>query len=718
MNAYSDGRAAVRPRPPILLLSLLLTLSAGAGVDAQVPDTLRRDTVYEIEPIGVRAVRPSTTTGGVSAVVLRLDSVRMRPAPILEDVLREIPLVQVRANSRGEAQLSLRGAEERQVAILLDGVPLTLGWDHRTDLSVVPLTAAQSITLVRGLASILHGPNVLGGAVEIDLGRGAGAAPEPLEVAAGIDQHGGYSIAAQTGTVVEAGGGRVTVRAGVGHRDRDGFAAPPDAETVYPALAGDELRANSQSTLTDAFVTARYGGAGAWLGATGTGYTAERGVPPELSETGPRLWRYPGTSRVVGILTGGTGPIETPAGSGELTFSLGLDAGRTEIRDFDLPADPFGETDPSAFFTQLDETEESEDRTLTARLMASHGFGSGRPARLRAAVTYADIHHDEVITTGIAGGSPVETPGSFRQRLWSVGAEVEVPFSLGDDVPMRGGRISGGLAWDGADTPETGGAGPGRTVTEWGGRLGVSSSTGGAGLMLHAALSRRGRFPALREMYSTALGRFEPNPGLRPEILTALEAGFTTRRGPFDVQLVGFHQDLEDAIVRGAAPAGSAAEFQRVNRDEVRSTGIELLGGYTVGRLALETELTLQDVQAYVREGGAAEPVRAEYEPEVIAGIGGSFPLVLGLEVGTEVEYTGRQYCATPVDAAEVYAELDPSTRADLQVARSFQLGAPMATFSRLGVELALDNLADSAVYDQCGLPQPGRTVRLQLRLR
>lgn len=708
MHGYVSRRVLFRPGRMPGPLALLLSLAAFAPTSAQVPDTLRRDTVYHIEPIGVRAIRPTMTAGGVSALIVRLDSVRLKPAPILEDVLRDIPLVQVRSNSRGEAQLALRGAEERQVAILLDGVPLTLGWDHRTDLSVVPLTAAESVTLVRGLSSILHGPNVLGGAVEIGLGGATAATPEPFEVAAGVDQHGGYSAAVKAGTAAELGGGRVVVRGGAGYRDRDGFDAPDGAASVYPALAGDGLRVNSQSTLTDGFFSARYIRGNAWVGATGTGYTAERGVPPELSEDGPRLWRYPGISRAIGILSGGIG--------GDLTFSLGADGGRTEIHDFALPAAPGSETDPEAFFRELNETEESEGLTLTARILAGHKLGSR--ARLRAAVTYADVRHDEVITTGIPGGAPTEAGAAYRQRLWSIGSELEVPFSL-TSGPIRGGRISGGVAWDGADTPETGGAGPGGTTTEWGGRLGISGSTAAGDLMLHAAASRRGRFPALREMYSTALGQFEPNHGLRPEILTAMEAGLTARRGPLDVQVVGFHQQLDDAIVRGPAPAGSPARFQRVNRDEVRSTGIELLAAYTAGRASLETELTLQDVAAVVREADAgAGPVRAEYEPELAGGIGGSLPLFLGLEAGAELGYMGRQYCATPLDAAEVYAELEPSARTGIQVARSFRLGAGFATFNQLGVQLAVDNLADSAVYDQCGLPQPGRTVRLQVRLR
>ncbi|HUE77171.1 MAG TPA: TonB-dependent receptor [Longimicrobiales bacterium] len=694
-----------------------LILQVPLAASAQTPDTLRQDTVYELEPIGVQAVRPSTTAGGVSAVVLRLDSVRLRPAPLLEDVLRALPLVQVRSNSRGEAQLALRGAKERQVAILLDGVPVTLGWDHRTDLSVVPLTAARSVTLIRGLSTVLHGPNVLGGAVEIGLASASDSRPDPLTVAAGLDQRGGYSVAVQTGTSADLRGGRLVVRAGAGHRDREGFPVPDDGvEAVYPALAAGDLRVNSHARVSDGFVTVRYGGGGAWVAATGTAYGAERGVPPELTEAAPRLWRYPSQARTIGILTGGTGAMDTPAGSGELRFSLGLDAGRTEIHDFAVPEEPAsGARTTRDFFTILDETEASEGRTLTARVLGEHSLGAR--TRLRAAVTYAGIDRDEVITTGIATGAPAEAAARYRQRLWSVGGELERPLTGGLLGPITGGRISGGLVWDAADSPVTGGAGEGPTLGEWGARVGLSGTTRGAGLLLHAAASRRGRFPSLREMYSTALGRFEPNHGLRPEILTALEAGFTGNRGPLDLQVVAFHQRLGDAIVRGAAPSRSDARFQRVNRDEIRSTGIELLGGYTRGRFVLETELTVQDVEAIVREDGASVPVRAEYEPEMAGGVGGTFPLPLRLEGDVEVEVVGRQYCATPVNEQEIYSELDASTRADLEVARSFRLGQRIAGFERVGMELAVENLTDSAIYDQCGLPRPGRTLRLQVRV-
>ncbi|MBI4545651.1 MAG: TonB-dependent receptor plug domain-containing protein, partial [Gemmatimonadetes bacterium] len=169
------GRAVLRAAAATILL-----LPAGAAAQAPA-DSVKAGDVIPMEELVVRVARSVATAGGVSAVVIRLDSLHTpAPAPLLEQSLRSTPLVHVRTNSRGEAELSLRGAESRQVAVLVDGVPLTLGWDHRTDVGLVPLTGAQSITLVRGLPSVLHGPNVLGGVVEVGLARAPLVAERPL----------------------------------------------------------------------------------------------------------------------------------------------------------------------------------------------------------------------------------------------------------------------------------------------------------------------------------------------------------------------------------------------------------------------------------------------------------------------------------------------------------------------------------------------------------
>lgn len=712
MNSDLPGQPPSRAGAGVMLCGFVVALLATGAAPAagQTTDTLRQDTVYEIEPIAVRAVRPSATPGGVSAIQVRLDSVRFQPAPLLEHVLRELPLVQVRSNSRGEAQLALRGAEERQIAILLDGVPLTLGWDHRTDLSVIPLTAAQSIQVVRGLSSVLHGPNVLGGVVEIGMGTDA-ARIEPLRLAAGIDQTGGYSMGVAGGSVFALDDGRLLVRGGLGHRARDGVPAPAGIDGVYPPLAAGDIRVNSDLRHTDAFASVRYSGTGHWLAASTTAFRAERGVPPELNEDGPRLWRYPETWRSVTVVTGGVEGMRNGLGMAGLEASLGLDAGGTTIHDFALPAAPGDPTtNPDAFFSALDGTEESDDRTVTLRLRGDQRI---EVATVSVAATYADVLHEEDIAVDLTTGTPTAEAGTYQQRLWSVGTEVDFPFALRAG-PLTGGRLSAGLALDGATTLDSGDGSAGPSSDEWGGRLGLSASTTGGGLLLHTSVSRKGRFPALREMYSEALGKFEPNPLLAPEILTVVEMGFTGRSGRYDLQMVGFHQRLDNAIVRGAPPIGSTARYQRVNRDRIRSSGVEVMAGYSVDRLALETEFTFQDVE--VVEPGTPG-VRAEYEPAFAGGIGGTIPVIAGIEAVTEIEYRGEQYCASPQPGQNVYATLDPSTRADVQLARTFQLARPTATFQRVGVEVAVGNVVDTAVYDQCGLPQPGRTIRLQVRL-
>jgi iron complex outermembrane receptor protein len=52
----------------------------------------------------------------------------------------------------------------------------------------------------------------------------------------------------------------------------------------------------------------------------------------------------------------------------------------------------------------------------------------------------------------------------------------------------------------------------------------------------------------------------------------------------------------------------------------------------------------------------------------------------------------------------------------DISASRSF--GRRADGGARMEVRVAADNIFDSAIYDQCGLPQPGRTLRLQLSVR
>jgi iron complex outermembrane receptor protein len=572
--------------------------------------------------ITVSVARPALTVGGSSTVVVDLDSLGTLPSPSLEQVLRAMPLIQIRQNSRGEMQPALRGSEDRQIAVLMDGVPLTVGWDHRTDMSIIPLSAARNVTLVRGLSSVLYGPNTLGGVVD--------------------------NVSVTGGHLVEDTDHEWVFRAGGGFTDRSGVPvskeALDDASLRAQFLSEDALRLNSDQRRVDGFFSARYrNDDGAWASVAASGYDVERGVPPEAHQDAPRLWRYPEQRRMIAAVTGGTGQRLTGWGEGDLEASLGVDLGSTLIEQF-----------ATADYDIIEETEDADDRVITARMLGEHTIGSS--GDVRASATFADVSHDEVLGEVGVGSQAF----SYQQRLWSLGFETEWRFGRSELT-----TVTLGAAYDGASTPKSGDKPPLEPIADFGARVGLSSLVAD-GVLVHGGASRRSRFPSLRELYSGALGRFQPNPDLLPETLWG---------------------------------------------GEVRSTGIELLLVGTFGTSTLNGDLTLQSVTGFEADGTEVE---LEYEPAVSGKLGFDIPIPAQLRFGGEGRYVGTQMCQNPEVGG--LQPLSSSTSFDLTLRRIFSFGRGGA-LSRLDASAAVRNVTDRAVFDQCGLPQPGRLVQVQFRI-
>ncbi len=689
---------------PVLAAVVLVVAGTAAGVSAQDTTTVARDTlVMEVRGLRVEVPRPATTTGGTSAVEVSLDSAGVLAAPTMEDFLRRMPMIEVRSNSRGEAQPDMRGAEDRQIAILLDGIPLTVGWDHRTDMSVIPLTAFRNVTLLRGLSSMLHGPNVLGGAIEFDVGRGTSLeAPVPPFVGAlSVDQEGGRNASAIVGAQLERDASTWTVRGGGAYRDTPGVTLPggarEDEDLNQELLAdADGRRLNSDRQLSDGFLSTRYrGDDGAWLSTLISAADLERGVPPEAHVEDPRLWRYPHQSHLFMTLSGGTGRRTTGSGVIDLQANLGMNRSTTEIDEY-----------ATAAYRTVVDGETGETSTLTGRVLGDHLFNSGTD--IRSALTVSDVRHTETF----ASGATFE----YQQRLWSLGGELEIGAG-GIDGRSGDTHWTLGASVDGSNTPRSGDKPPLGTLWDWGMRTGITRSGSGGNALYHAGLSRRTRFPSLRELYSGALGRFEPNPELRPESLVAGEAGVTITAGSAGatrLQMVGFHHRLRDGIVRTSTVTTEGPRFKRVNRDEVRSTGLEVLTAGTRGAFTFAGGLTLQRVR--IQDPGVpGGDHRAEYAPAV------SGTLNLGVIVPREVtvdgflRFRGVQYCHNvEVTGLE---RMDASATLDLEARKVFVAGRG-GSGRTVDYAVGVGNLGDSVVLDQCGLPQPGRTFQIRVSVR
>ena len=682
----------------MFLKSVLVSCSAVALSPwaAFAEDPLHEDKetgpVYEMTPIRIQAPRPLTSVGGASAVEVQTDSLDVPVAASTGDVLRQLPLLHVRTNSRGEAEISARGSESRQVAVLVDGIPITLAWDARADVSVLPATAIREVTFIRGLSSMLYGPNVIGGIIEVRVGQG-GTDPgaRSAEVAIGADDAGGFGTAITGTAPFRSGVGNWVARGGLGFRDCPG---DPLAHDVSERQGADEgQRLNTDSRNLDGFAALRYrADGGAWLSFSGSSFRAERGIAAELGvdDADARFWRYPHVSRTLAVVSGGTGKRSSPfGGRGDLEASVGYDRGRFDIDAF-----------TSAAYDELDTFEDGKDRTATLRLLADQTLGPR--SDLRGAFTLAEIRHDEIIPDG---------EFEYRQRLWSGGLENNWRL-VESDGALQSLSLSVGGAWDVAETREAGGKEALDPTSLAGGRVGLSALTDAGRTVVHAGVSHRGRFPSLRELYSGALNRFVPNPDLDPEKMTALETGVTTRRGGAELQVVGFHHRVDDAVVRISLPG---RKFQRVNRNKLRSTGAEFLGWYRKGAVEVSGDLTVQDVK--LTDTAANVTNRPENLPETFGSAQVRFPLAGGVRAGVGAAYTGKQFAIDLATGEDT--QLDGELVFDAQVSRAWSMPVSLGggAFTRLEARVAVENLADRAHYDQFGLPEPGRRIRFEARL-
>jgi iron complex outermembrane receptor protein len=659
-------------------------LVLASSLQAQSDTTARRDTISSLDAMRVRAAYTPRVIGSAAAVSIKPDSMPLGVvAPTTGEMLRRLPFLYVRQNSRGEQELSVRGSESRQAAVFFEGVPLTLTWDARSDVSTVPTAGVQRLDYVRGLSSLLAGPNAIGGVISMSLWDDHSPERAPARIARAelqADQFGGArSSATWGGALKHSEESSLQFRVGAGWRDLPGIAR---ARSVSEPTGNAALRINTDSRALDAFAGLRYENLqGRYLSGFATISDGARGVAPELHFSAPRLWRNPEVRRSIAGISAGTGALRSRFGVGDAEISLGVNDGLVEINSFS-----------DATYSTVSGRELGEDRTATMRLTFDQQFGER--VVLRGAWTESSVRYLETINANPAA--------TYRQKLSSIASELDVRAA-------KNFTLSAGISQDAAATNEAGGRPPLGRKDGLGWRGGATWVQPELGIRLHTSASERKRFPALRELYSGALNRFEPNPDLQPETAHSAEFGAALIRASFDVQVVAFNQRIDDAVVRITLPSN---RFQRVNRDRFTSQGVELTAGTTIGQAAIRGDLTLQ--RARIADVSIADPTQRVPEdvPQRFGSVMTIVPMARGFETQARVRFAGATRCTNPdTSALEKQAGAEAL---DLGVEKRW---AMTRTFGKLAAGLQLENVFDRAYFDKCGLPQAGSTLRLTFRV-
>jgi len=662
-----------------LLLVIFLDAPALAeGLTSEAPltekpdpgpeDTWARTASVTLDDIVVQAEREGPAQTDTSLVRIDREEVRGSVSKSVAEALQRDPSIFRFRDGRGEQPIAMRGFDQRQVLVLMDGVPLYNAYDRVLDLGRIPMGPVNHITLVKGAGSVAYGPNGLGGAINITTRRPGEGPPLEGEFASsprdeayrfrvGSDmQMSSFAYHLDLGGVTEDG-----------YHLSDRFTPTQNEE--------GEMRNNSD---TKSF---HVSGKMAWdlstshrLQAGGFFTKGEWGVPPNIYSLNPRFWRWD-LWEDVNAHIGHAGRYG--AFSMEEMFFTNLNT--TELDSYDDASYSTQNTN-KAFHSR------HEDATLGATLRPAFAFDRLFPhgrAYARAWLGARYDRHEErptldtpkrtfsVFTITVAPEIELE-PWDKISFIAGLQADIEIPDSVEGFDPENNTHV--GPMFQAFYKPLE-------------------------PVFLKFQATRRARFPTLKERYSNTLGGRLPNPFLDPETAWnfGLDAG--VEKGSVRAVAGAFYSDVDDLIEQTVEPGGVE---QIDNAGGVNYLGVETLLEWAPGwGFLVRAKYAFLDYQR-----NDVDEDRLPYRPAHKGSAELSYAWRERITLSTIVWAVSDQDFQDP-DTGR-WGRLGPYWLWD-----AFLQGRPI---QNLSLWFNVENLLDADYQNAYGFPEPGRTYWLGIQ--
>ncbi len=645
-----------------MLKSLILLFFFSISIFSQKVDTIK---TYKIKEITVQS---SLVLQPQSLIKIDAKEIEMSDAQTLKDIAVILPSVKMQANSRGEAYFHLRNSGNRQLLLLFDGVPVNLPWDGRFDLSLLPTNAIGSISISKGIPSVIYGANALGGVINVSSLQLRGKTHAEFRTLFGENNFKDISF-----TIASGNSSYSYVFSGK-YYGSNGFLLPSDFSSEENP---GRTRLNSFSNGVNFFgKVSKFYGNNSNIGVSLLYFSGEKGVAPEIGTKKKRFWKYPKINRLTATVNG---THYFKGNNRFVTYAFNYGEFNSTINQF---------TD--ATYSELDKKEEGKDKTYFGRVIFTNIFSETSLINLSAS-GFSSKHYENISEVNAGALTPFPE-NIYEQRIVSIGGEYQ--------FIQTNWNFTLGASYDGAFTPLTGSNPKKSPVNTYG--LNASFVYGFApNFITRINFGRKTRFPSMREMYSEALGKFKINPDLKEETGTEGEIGITYSYGNLDVDADLFANYIKDGIVRMRLPAGEPHKFMRVNKSEIRILGLEAEFKYELTEnFDAGINVALFDSKSKNSKGEFTDTL--EYKPGIIAGLFINYKLNDFL-VAAEGKYVGQEY------GLEDYYELLPSY---------FIFNLRLSYFLRFmnlyksEIILRANNIFDELYFTQIGLPGAGREIK------
>ncbi|QIL20308.1 TonB-dependent receptor [Thermomonas sp. HDW16] len=541
-----------RYRAPLhhgLGLALAVALAAPASASDNPPtgrDKRNDDSVFELGSVVVRGKRSQLPPNG--EVVLTREQLDALNRETVGEAVAVLPGVNLSRNARNEDLVFVRGFDPRQVPVFLDGIPQYVPYDGYIDFGRFTTFDLAEIHVAKGTASLLYGPNTLGGAINLVTRKPSEPFQGDLRVGAGS---GGERMAAAN---IGARKGMWYLQAGLSWRDANSFPLPDGFQDYkrVPTDTGDE-RENADRS--DRRASIKIGLMPNDRDEYAIGYVrqdGEKGNPvyTGTANQGIRYWRWPYWDKESLYFIGNIGLGATSALKLRLyedRYGNGLDA----YTDASYSTPILSTSFPSVY----------EDRTRGAS--AELAFNTFERHDLRLALHYKEDRHED--------RNPRSPDKRYRDVTTSIALEDGI--TLNDRYRLRLGASHEQRKAREVYFWPTGSTSANNALAE------LTRDVGEDG-QLFAGISRKTRFPTIKDRYSARMGRALPNPNLKPETARHLELGWrgqawTGARVEATLFRSSIDEMIQDTQVASTACGGMLCD-QAQNIGEARHRGVEL----------------------------------------------------------------------------------------------------------------------------------------------
>lgn len=630
----------------------------------------------------VMVVGKSDKTNKITTTdVVTFEDIKMQGVQTVAQALELVPGVDIQTGNKGQASLKLRGFDQKDVKVLIDGVPAHVSYDGSLDLSQIPVDAISEINVVKGASSVLYGPNTMGGVINIITKKGGAEPYTHLTTSFGENNTRNF--------ILNHGGskGKFNYWITASQRESDGYEVSDDFDpnntrtglgTEYHEDGGTRDLSHYENTTLNTKIGYDFD-ENSKLSLSFDYHDNEKGCPTESD----RYWEFDEWKQWHLNLVGEHKFTNLLTMKSRIYYVDHMDT----IKDVSWDAD---HTTAKKWF----EESSYEDYTIGGDVQAYLDFGD--LSLVKMGVTYMKDNH---IQQDLYDATTMDVISGKANLGLQPEQEYEVDvysFGIEDDIHLLENLIfKAGASYDVQDPIMAYGGVERDKTSVWNPQAGLAYDVTDA-FNLYTSVGKKTRFPQMKELYSTLAGG---NKDLEAQETIAYEIGAGKQFGEmFDFSLATFYNDIENRIVY--------ENKQYSNKGETAIKGFET-------RLHIMTPWNLDLSLGYTYlcakdKADSSTPERdAEFIPEHKASLDARYAFDFGLSASFQLLYTGEQteYVQLTKNSPETPYVLDDFFVCNLKLNQEFALTEKLST----DLFIEVRNLFDEN-YEEGHGPTPGRS--------